>query len=105
MLFLTPAFYRLSETPTPPNSSTPHKKRGCEIPPTTPVEQPLVVIVRCHVDGTATAAAECEMVARDAIFHSPALLAPLRPHFLHPRHRCTATANEPESLLAEDSWI
>ena len=56
--------------------------------------------------GGATAAeAECEVVVRDVIFLSLALLASLRLHLLVPRHRCAATASELVSLLPKDSWI
>ena len=39
------------------------------------------------------------------VFRSPALLAPLRLHFLHPRHRFATAPSKPPGLHAEDSWI
>ena len=57
-----------------------------------------------HEAPTATAT-ECEGVGLAVVFRSPALLAPLRLHFLHPRHRFATAPSKPPGLHAEDSWI
>ncbi|MBI5306251.1 hypothetical protein HZB04_01555 [Candidatus Wolfebacteria bacterium] len=56
-------------------------------------------------EAPTAAATECEAVVLDVVFRSPALLAPLRLHFLHLRHRFAAAPSKPPGLLAEDSWI
>ena len=56
-------------------------------------------------EAPTAAATECEVVVLDVVFRSPALLAPLRLHFLHLRHRFATAPSKPPGLHAEDSWI
>lgn len=53
----------------------------------------------------AAAEAKCDVVALDMVLLSSALPTPLHLHFLASCHWHAATANEPVTLLAEDSWI
>ena len=82
------------------------KEWGCKISPATPVGTCRLHAVGRKVREAPTAAAtECEVVVLDVVFRSPALLAPLRLHFLHLRHRFATAPSKPPGLLAEDSWI
>ena len=81
-------------------------ERGCEISPTTPFEvHPALVAVRGVVEVVAAAETESELVDRDMIFRTPALLTSLRLYHPVPRHRLSAVTACPVGLLAEDSWI
>jgi hypothetical protein len=83
------------------------RERGREISLTTPVGtcRLYVVVGRRVCEVSAAAVAECDVVVRDVIFLPSALLASLRLHFLHLRHRLAAAPSEPPGLLAEDSRI
>ena len=81
-------------------------ERGCEISPTTPFEvHPALVAVRGVVEVVAAAETESELVDRDMIFRTPALLTSLRLYHPVPRHRLSAVTACPVGLLAEDSRI